>query len=183
MNDFYLLNMSKRLYQSISIEHKRFTSNIHMVCYSIGSLTHLQKLYASGNELDTLPEWLGSLSSLRELKVSHCQLSSLPGRWVICMCREWIQTDKICKVQRLLQQIDPRDLPICCDFGLTFFEQWEPKKLDKYRKLIGYLLGPTDISVGSRAVAYSQLTDLLLVNPVSWHVGNPHISWYICWKR
>ena len=109
-----------------------------MVCYSIGSLTHLQKLYASGNELDTLPEWLGSLSSLRELKVSHCQLSSLPGRWVICMCR-------------LLQQIDPRDLPICCDFGLLFFEQWEQKKLDKYRKLISYLLGPTDISVGSRA--------------------------------
>ena len=79
-----------------------------------------------------------------------------------------MQTDKICKVQRLLQQIDPRDLPICCDFGLLFFEQWERKKLDKYRKLIGYLLGPTDISVGSRAVAYSQLTDLLLVNPVSW---------------
>ena len=80
MNDFYLLSMSKRRYQSISIEHKRFTLNIHMVCYSIGSLTHLQELYASGNELDTLPEWLGSLSSLRELKVSHCQLSSLPGR-------------------------------------------------------------------------------------------------------
>ena len=44
------------------------------------------------------------------------------------------QTDKICRVQRILQQIDPRDLPIgiyympmdlpnCCNFPLFFFEQ------------------------------------------------------------
>ena len=82
MNDFCLHGVSKRLYRSISIQCSLmwFVSNIHIVCYSISSLSQLEELDLSFNKLDTLPEWLGSLSSLRVLGVSECGLSFLPDR-------------------------------------------------------------------------------------------------------
>ena len=82
MNDFCLHSVSKRLYRSSSIQCSLmwFVSNIHIVCYSMRSLTQLQELHASGNELDTLPEWVGSLSTLRKLDVSWSGFSCLPDR-------------------------------------------------------------------------------------------------------
>ena len=55
-----------------------------------------------------------------------------------------------CKDQRILLQMDPKDVPICYDFALLFYEQKEQKKLIKYSLVIGSLLGNPLGSVESR---------------------------------
>ena len=37
--------------------------------------------------------------------------------------------------------MDPKDVPICSDFALLFYEQKKQRKLVKYCSVIGYLLG------------------------------------------
>ena len=37
--------------------------------------------------------------------------------------------------------MDPKDVPICYDFALLFYEQKEQKKLIKYSLVIGSLFG------------------------------------------
>ena len=48
---------------------------------SIGELTNLEKLnLTDNNRLQTLPESIGNLKSLKELGVYDCNLTSLPER-------------------------------------------------------------------------------------------------------
>ena len=37
--------------------------------------------------------------------------------------------------------MDQKDVPICSDFALLFYEQKKQRKLVKYGSVIGYLLG------------------------------------------
>jgi len=50
--------------------------------YSLCQLTQLEKLDIGYNPLNTLPEVVSSLTSLKELNMWICELSTLPERFV-----------------------------------------------------------------------------------------------------
>jgi len=50
--------------------------------YSLCQLTQLEKLIIAGNPLNTVPEVVSSLTSLKELNMGGCELSDLPERFV-----------------------------------------------------------------------------------------------------
>ena len=51
--------------------------------YSIRRLTQLQKLDMSCNQqLHTIPDWLGELTSLKVLYLRECNLATIPSRLV-----------------------------------------------------------------------------------------------------
>jgi len=50
--------------------------------FSLCQLTHLEKLNIGWNSLNTVPEVVSSLTSLEELYMWSCELSTLPERFV-----------------------------------------------------------------------------------------------------
>jgi len=50
--------------------------------YSLCQLTQLEKLDIGWNPLNTVPEVVTSLTSLEELNMESCELSTLPERFV-----------------------------------------------------------------------------------------------------
>jgi len=82
----------------ISVLHK-----IHMICvvlffcysitlyYSLSQLTQLEKLDIRGNTLNTVPDVVSSLTSLKQLNMSNSRISSLPERFV---CHMFITTSR-----------------------------------------------------------------------------------------
>jgi len=50
--------------------------------YSLCQLTQLEKLNIAKNSLNTVPEVVSSLTSLKELDMWQCELSDLPERFV-----------------------------------------------------------------------------------------------------
>jgi len=82
----------------ISVLHK-----IHMLCvilfsclsitlyYSLCQLTQLEKLHIEDNTLNTVPDVVSSLSSLKQLNMRRCDISSLPERFV---CHMFITTSQ-----------------------------------------------------------------------------------------
>jgi len=60
----------------------------HFVCldyYSLSQLTQLEKLDIGGNTLKTAPDVVSSLTSLKQLDMISCGISSLPERFVCHM--------------------------------------------------------------------------------------------------
>jgi len=76
----------------ISVLHK-----IHMLCvilfschsitlyYSLSQLTQLEELHIGWNTLKTVPDVVSSLTSLKQLDMEECGISSLPERFVCHM--------------------------------------------------------------------------------------------------
>jgi len=54
----------------------------HTLYYSLCQLTQLEKLRIAENPLNTVPEVVSSLTSLKELDMWRCKLSTLPERFV-----------------------------------------------------------------------------------------------------
>jgi len=70
MYTVYILSLYSRLHISYSLY------------YSLCQLTQLEKLYIGKNPLYAVPEVVSSLTSLKELTVGCCKLSTLPERFV-----------------------------------------------------------------------------------------------------
>jgi len=66
----------------------------HFVCldyYSLSQLTQLEKLDIGENPLNTVPDVVSSLTSLKQLDMRECGISSLPERFV---CHMFITTSQ-----------------------------------------------------------------------------------------
>jgi len=50
--------------------------------YSLSQLTQLEELNIGGNLLNTVPDVASSLTSLKQLDMSGCDISGLPERFV-----------------------------------------------------------------------------------------------------
>jgi len=59
--------------------------------YSLSQLTQLEKLNIRWNTLNTVPDVVSSLTSLKQLDMSYCRISSLPERFV---CHMFITTSQ-----------------------------------------------------------------------------------------
>jgi len=59
--------------------------------YSLGQLTQLDILNIGGNPLNTVPDVVSSLTSLKQLDMDRCDISSLPERFV---CHMFITTSQ-----------------------------------------------------------------------------------------
>jgi len=57
--------------------------------YSLSQLTQLEILHIRENTFNTVPDVVSSLTSLKELDMSYCDISSLPERFV---CHMFITT-------------------------------------------------------------------------------------------
>jgi len=63
-----------------------FSCHSITLCYSLSQLTQLEKLNIGYNfTLNTVPDVVSSLTSLKQLDMSHCRISSLPERFVCHM--------------------------------------------------------------------------------------------------
>jgi len=60
----------------------RHTHISQTLYYSLCQLTHLEKLNIAHNPLNTVPEVVSSLTSLKELDMWNCKLFNLPERFV-----------------------------------------------------------------------------------------------------
>jgi Leucine-rich repeat (LRR) protein len=49
------------------------------------TLTSIEEVNISDNKLESLPDWIGELTSLKKLDVSGCGLTHLPNRYVNTM--------------------------------------------------------------------------------------------------
>jgi len=77
--------------------HVSVLHSIHMLCvilfscysitlyYSLSQLTQLEKLNIGWNTLNTVPDVVSSLTSLKQLNMSRCRISRLPERFVCHM--------------------------------------------------------------------------------------------------
>jgi len=84
--------------------HVSVLHEIHMQCeiffschsitlyYSFSQLTQLETLYIGRNTLNTVPDVVSSLTSLKQLNMSDCGISSVPERFV---CHMFITTNII----------------------------------------------------------------------------------------
>jgi len=59
--------------------------------YSFSQLTQLEELDIGENPLNTVPDVVSSLTSLKQLNMSRCRISSLPERFV---CHMFITTSQ-----------------------------------------------------------------------------------------
>jgi len=59
--------------------------------YSLWKLKQLKTLDLRGNPLNTVPDVVSSLTSLKQLKMNRCGISSLPERFV---CHLFITTSQ-----------------------------------------------------------------------------------------
>jgi len=66
-----------------------FSSHCISLYYSLSQLTQLQILAIGHNLLNTVPDVVSSLTSLKQLYMSSCRISSLPERFV---CHMFITT-------------------------------------------------------------------------------------------
>jgi len=83
--------------------HTSMLHKIHMLCvtffsshsitlyYSLSQLAQLEILNIGRNTLNTVPDVVSSLTSLKQLNMSHCGISSLPERFV---CHLFITTSQ-----------------------------------------------------------------------------------------
>jgi len=63
--------------------------------YSLCQLTQLEILHIGANPLNIVPEVVSSLTSLKELDMVGCELSTLPERFV---CHIFVLCEKLLKV-------------------------------------------------------------------------------------
>jgi len=61
------------------------------IYYSLSQLTQLEKLNIGWNTLNTVPDVVSSLTSLKQLDMSECGIFSLPERFV---CHMFITTSQ-----------------------------------------------------------------------------------------
>jgi len=59
-----------------------FSCHSITLCYSLSQLTQLEILDIGENPFNTVPDVVSSLTSLKQLNMSHCRISSLPARFV-----------------------------------------------------------------------------------------------------
>lgn len=78
MDDGYILTEKERQYLENISSANFFTLEVGKLPNSIGTLSRLTELVASGNQLTNLPESIGTLSRLTKLVVFGNQLTSLP---------------------------------------------------------------------------------------------------------
>jgi len=68
-----------------------FSSHSITLYYSLCQLTQLEILDIGDNALNTVPDVVSSLTSLKQLDMSYCDISSLPERFV---CHMFITTSQ-----------------------------------------------------------------------------------------
>jgi len=78
---------------NIHMLYVKFSSSFHSITlyYSLCQLTQLEELHIEGNPLYTVPDVVSSLTSLKQLNMSRCDISSLPERFV---CHMFITTSQ-----------------------------------------------------------------------------------------